>query len=93
MKKLLTVASAIIAISAQAKSEQLPDPVKMKKNVLYLLTENRAKVLDLDLNQIKREFSVMETEKVVVYLDQQYELNLSIFDEDAFNVMAMDIIK
>lgn len=93
MKKLLTVLSALIAISAQAKDEKLPDPAKMRVNVLYLLTENRAKALKLDLSQIKRELSVRETEKVAVYLDEKQELNLSIFDEESFNQLSMDIIK
>lgn len=93
MKKLLTVLSAFIAISAQARDEKLPDPAKMRKHVLYLLTENRAKALNLDLLQIKRELAVKESERVAVYLDEKHELNLSIFDEESFNQLAMDIIK
>lgn len=93
MKKLLTVLSAIIAISAQAKDQNLPDPAKMRANVLYLLTENRAKALNIDLSQIKRQLSVKESERVAIYFNEKSELNLSIFDEETFNQLSMDIIK
>lgn len=93
MKKLLTVLSAMVAMSAQATEQKLPNPAKMRTNVLYLLTDNRAKALSLDLSQIKRDLSVKESERVAIYLDEKRELNLSIFDEQTFNQLSMDIIK
>lgn len=83
----------MIAICAQATEQELPNPAKMRTNVLYLLTENRAKALNLDLSKIIRDLSVRDSERVAIYLDEKRELNLSIFDEQTFNQLAMDIIK
>jgi len=94
LKKLLVLlAASLLTLSAKAQEERLQSLDKMKKNVYYLLTENRAKALNIDLVKLKLENSVTSKELVTVFLDENAQLNLSIFDEAAFNQLAMDIIK
>lgn len=94
MKKLLLVLSTVLVmLSAKASADRLPDPASMRKNIHYLLTEKRARSLNIDLSKLKRDLSVKETELVTVLLDENEQLNLAIFDEEVFVGMAMDIIK
>lgn len=94
MKKLLLVlGTAMLAVTAKAKQEVLPNPANMKVNVRYLLTENRARALNIDLALLKAAMAVKETEQVAILLDEKAQLNLSIFDEGVFNQLSMDIVK
>jgi hypothetical protein len=94
MKKLLLdLGTAMLAVTAKANQKTLPNLANMKVNVRYLLTEKRARSLNIDLALLKAAMAVKETEQVAVLLDENAQLNLSIFDEEAFNQIAMDIIK
>lgn len=87
------LAITMVTLSAKANQEKLPIISKMKVNVRYLLTENRAKALKIDLDLLRVAMAVKESEQVAVLLDENAQLNLSIFDQDAFNQFAMDIVK
>jgi len=93
MKKLLIWISAIVSMSAEANAQQQVQPESMRRNVYYHLSPERAAALKINLEKLKRDLAVRNSEIVTVLLDENDQLNLSIFDHEVFSVMAMDIIK
>lgn len=94
MKKiLLALGTAMLALSAKANQEGLPNSANMKVNVFYLLTDKRAKALNIDVTLVRAAMDVEDGQQLAVLLDEQAQLNLSIFEEGVFNQMAMDIVK
>ena len=57
-----------------------------------MLTPEVAKKLNLDYDQIKKQTLASDDEEIIFRINDQNELDLSVFDSKAFSVMHADLM-
>ncbi|MGE0631450.1 MAG: hypothetical protein AB7O96_03520 [Pseudobdellovibrionaceae bacterium] len=96
MKKSLSSAVGILALfavgventHAQVQSAQPLDQLKV--GFYYALTPQMAKVLNIDLRNLRQNLALEETDKILFKLKDDGALDLSIYEDATFGAMRAD---
>lgn len=98
MKKLRNTIGAVAVLAAgiegaQASADQSQAPMAVQKGVYYALTSEAAKALEINLGRLIEEAQLNNTQQLAFQVQEDGELDLSIYESDVFTKLRADIIK
>ncbi len=96
MKKLRNTigAMAVLAVGiegAQASADQSQETIQM--GVYYALTADAARALDINLSRLIEDVQLHNRQQLAFQVQEDGELNLSIYEDGAFTSLRSDIVK
>ena len=96
MKKLRNTigAMAVLAVGiegAQASADQSQETVQA--GVYYALTADAARALDINLGRLIEDVQLHNRQQLAFQVQDDGELNLSIYEDGAFTSLRSDIVK
>ena len=96
MKKLRNTigAMAVLAVGiegAQASADQSQETVQ--EGVYYALTADAARALDINLGRLIEDVQLHNRQQLAFQVQEDGELNLSIYEDGAFTSLRSDIVK
>lgn len=86
----LTVLVVGSAEAAQVQADPVRQLDKVKVGVYYSLTPLIAAALNISMADLQREMKVQANEKILFKVQENGELNLSIYDDASFRMMRAD---
>jgi hypothetical protein len=98
MKMLRNTIGAIAALAAgieaaHACGDKAVDLSSLQKGVYYSLTPAAAQTMKIDLNKLAQLAQAKKASDLAFKVKEDGELDLSIFENGAFKVLASDIVK
>lgn len=98
MKMLRNTIGAIAALAAgieaaHACGDKAVDFSSLQKGVYYSLTPSAAHSMKLDLNKLAQLAQAKSASDLAFQVKEDGELDLSVFENGAFKVLAADIVK
>lgn len=96
MKKLSYSIGAVALFAvgmngARANADQSPTPVQ--KGVYYALTSEAAQALQINLGRLVEEAQLNKDQQLAFQVQEDGELDLSIYEGGVFNRLSADIVK
>lgn len=98
MKILKSTIGAIAALAAgieaaHACGEKAIDFNSLQKGIYYSLTQSAAQTMKIDLQKLTELAQAKSASDLAFQVKQDGELDLSVFENGAFKILAADIIK
>ncbi len=98
MKVLKSTIGVIAALAAgieaaQACGDNAIDLGALQKGIYYSLTPSAAKTMKIDLQKLTELAQVKSANDLAFQVKQDGELDLSVFENGAFKILAADIVK
>lgn len=93
MKTRIMVMALAIALVQPAFGQEVEKQKKMERGHYYVLSRELADKLSLDYDFIVREFQPTPDELLVVKVDEQNQVDVSIFDKTQFSAARADIVQ
>jgi hypothetical protein len=98
MKMLKNSIGAIAALAAgieaaHACGEKAVDFSALQKGIYYSLTPSAAQSMKIDLNKLTQLAQAKKASDLAFQVKEDGELDLSIFENGAFKILAADIVK
>ena len=98
MKKLRNTigAVAVLAIGiegARASADQSQASVAVQRGVYYALTSEAAQALQINLGRLVEEAQLNKDQQLAFQVQEDGELDLSIYEGGVFNRLSADIVK
>jgi len=93
MKKNVFVLASLLASFANASDKPEFRLNDIQPKFYYVLNRERARSLNLDYDLMVERLQVRQNERMLLHLNEENELNLSIFDDAAFSRIVADIVK
>lgn len=97
--KLLKSTIGVIAVlaagveTAQACGDKAVDLSVLQKGMYYSLTPSAAKTMKIDLQKLTELAQAKSANDLAFQVKQDGELDLSVFENGAFKILAADIVK
>lgn len=98
MKKLRNTIGAVAVLAAgiegaQANADQSQAPMAVQKGVYYVLTSDAAKALQVNLGRLTKEVQLNNAQQLAFQVQEDGELDLSIYESGVFTRLSADIIR
>lgn len=93
MKTRIMVIALAIALVQPALGQQIEKQKTMERGHYYVLSRELAEKLSLDYDFIVREFQPASDEFLAVKVDEQNQVDVSIFDNTQFSAARADIVQ
>ena len=98
MKKLRNTIGAVAVLAAgiegaQASADQSQAPITVQKGVYYVLTSEAAKALQVNLGRLIKEVQLNNAQQLAFQVQEDGELDLSIYESGVFVRLSADIIR
>ncbi len=98
MKKLRNTIGAVAVLAvglegAKASADQSQASVKIQKGVYYALTSDAAKALEINLGRLIEEAQLNNAQQLAFQVQEDGELDLSIYEGGVFTKLRSDIVK
>lgn len=95
LKSTIGVIAALAAgiEAAQACGDKAVDLGALKKGIYYSLTPSAAKAMKIDLQKLTELAQAKSASDLAFQVKQDGELDLSVFENGAFQILAADIVK
>lgn len=98
MKKLKNAIGAVAVIAAgiegaQASADQSHLPLTTQRGVYYALTSEAARTLKINLGRLIEEAQLTNDQQLAFQIQEDGELNLSIYEGGAFTQLRSDLVK
>lgn len=98
MKKLRNTIGAVAVLAvgiegAQAGADQSRPQLAVQKGVYYALTSEAARALEINLGRLMEEAQLNNAQQLAFQVQEDGELDLSIYESGVFTSLRSDIVK
>lgn len=98
MKKLRNTIGAAVVLAAgiegaRASADQSQPQLAVQKGVYYVLTSEAARALEINLERLTQEAQLNNAQQLAFQVQEDGELDLSIYESGVFTKLRSDIVK